>query len=51
MGRETMSFVSADKLLCNACGDIVLYERDSDDPFRFWEIHKTLTAHKEALRK
>lgn len=51
MGRETMSFVSADVLLCNACEQTVVYERDGDNPFKFWEQHKTTPAHKEALRK
>jgi hypothetical protein len=51
MGRETMSFVSADKLLCNACGEIVIYEREEDNPFKFWEQHKTLLTHKQALGK
>lgn len=51
MGAETMSFVSADKLLCNACGEIVIYEREGDNPFRFWEQHKTLEVHKLALKK
>ena len=51
LGRETMSFVSADILLCNACEQTIVYAPDSDNPFKFWEQHKLTEQHKLAVKK
>jgi hypothetical protein len=51
MGKEVIKFVSADLLFCNACGQNIVYERDSNNPFKFWESHKQTTTHQEALNK
>ena len=51
MSKETIKFIAPDLLLCNACEQTVIYERDSEDPFKFWYTHKDTPAHREALKK